>query len=115
MLYEEGVLQIPASEDIDLDADQVYDACNGHISPPTCQSAVFGRYNDVILNVRQFVIILYFPFLDLHRFSFRVGSWIWDLSFQFTVLFSHCDCWFAPLGYESLLRDPMVVMSKVLS
>lgn len=70
MLYEEGVLQSPASEDIDLDPDQVYDACNGHISPPTCQSAVFGRYNDVILNVRQFVIILYFPFLDLHRFSF---------------------------------------------
>ena len=51
MLYALGVLQNAASEDIDLDADQVYDTLIGKISPQALRSAVIGQYNDVIMDV----------------------------------------------------------------
>ena len=51
MLYALGVLQDAASEDIDLDADQVYDTLIGKISPQALRSAVIGQYNDVITDV----------------------------------------------------------------
>jgi hypothetical protein len=62
LLYALGVLQNAASEDIDLDADQVYDTLIGKISPQALRSAVIGQYNDVITDVSYFVIFLYFPF-----------------------------------------------------
>ena len=51
MLYALGVLQNAASEDIDLDADQVYDTSIGKISPQALRSAVIGQNNDVIMDV----------------------------------------------------------------
>jgi hypothetical protein len=51
MVYGLGVLQNAASEDIDLDADQVYDTLIGMISPQALLSAVIGQYNDVIMDV----------------------------------------------------------------
>jgi hypothetical protein len=51
MLYALGVFQNAASEDIDLDADQVYDTLIGKISPQALQSAVIGQYNEVIMDV----------------------------------------------------------------
>jgi hypothetical protein len=51
MLYALGVLQNATSEDIDLDADQVYDTLIGIISPQALRSAVIGQYNDVIMDV----------------------------------------------------------------
>jgi len=51
MLYALGVLQNAASEDIDLDADQVYDTLIGKISPQALRSAVIGQYNNVIMDV----------------------------------------------------------------
>jgi len=51
MLYALGVLQNAASEDIDLDADQVYDTLIGMISPQALRSAVIGQYNDVIIDI----------------------------------------------------------------
>jgi hypothetical protein len=51
MLYALGVLQNAAREDIDLDADQVYDTLIGEISPQALRSAVIGQYNDVIMDV----------------------------------------------------------------
>ena len=50
MLSALGVLQNAASEDIDLDADQVYDTLIGKISPQALRSAVIGQYNDVIMD-----------------------------------------------------------------
>jgi hypothetical protein len=51
MLYALGVLQNAASEDVNLDADQVYDSLIGKITPQTLRSAVIGQYNDVIMDV----------------------------------------------------------------
>jgi hypothetical protein len=51
MLYALGVLQNAASEDIDLDADQVYDTLIGKISTQALWSAVIGQYNDVIMDI----------------------------------------------------------------
>ena len=51
MLYALGVLQNAATEDIDLDADQVYDTSIGKISTQALWSAVIGQYNDVIMDV----------------------------------------------------------------
>jgi len=51
MLYALGVLQIAASEDIDLDADQVYNTLIGKMSPQALRSAVIGHYHDVIMDV----------------------------------------------------------------
>jgi hypothetical protein len=51
MLYALGVLQNAAREDIDLAADQVYDALIGKIYPQALRSAVIGQYNDVIMDV----------------------------------------------------------------
>jgi len=51
MQYALEVLQNAASEDIDLVADQVYDTMIGKISPQALWSAVFGQYNDVIMDV----------------------------------------------------------------
>jgi hypothetical protein len=48
MLYELGVLQNAASEDIDLDTDEVYDTLIGKCSPQALRSAVIGQYNDVM-------------------------------------------------------------------
>ena len=48
MLYALEVPQNAASEDIDLDADQVYDTLIGKIFPQTLRSAVIGQYNDVM-------------------------------------------------------------------
>jgi hypothetical protein len=46
-----AVLQNVASEDIDLDADQVYETLMGKISPQALQSVVIGQYNNVIMDV----------------------------------------------------------------
>jgi len=62
MLYALGVLQNAASEDIDLDAVQVYHTLSGKISPQALRSAVIGQYNDVIMDLSEFVIFLYVPF-----------------------------------------------------
>jgi len=51
MLYALGVLQNAASEDIDPDADQVYDTLIGKISPQALRSAVSGQSKDVIMDV----------------------------------------------------------------
>jgi len=51
MLYGPGVLQNTASEDSDLDAEQVYDTLIGKISPQALRSVVIGEYNDVVLDV----------------------------------------------------------------
>jgi hypothetical protein len=51
MLYALWVLQNAASEDNDLDADQVYDTMIGKISPQALRSAVIGQYNDVIMEI----------------------------------------------------------------
>jgi len=51
MLYALGVLQNTASEDIVLDADQVYDTLIGKMSPQALRTAVIGQYNDVIMDV----------------------------------------------------------------
>jgi len=51
MLYALGVLQNTASEDIDLDDDQLYDTLIRKISPQALRSAVIGQYNDVIMDV----------------------------------------------------------------
>jgi hypothetical protein len=51
MLCGLGVLQNAASEDIDLDADQVYDTLIGKISTQALWSAVIGQYNDVIMDI----------------------------------------------------------------
>jgi len=75
MLYVLGVLRNTASEDNDLDADQVYDSIIRNISPQPLWSAVIGHYNDV-MDVSQFMIFLYFPLVVQHRFSFWVGSWV---------------------------------------
>jgi len=47
MVYALGVLQNAASEDIDLNADEVYDSLIGKSSPQALRSAVIGQYNDV--------------------------------------------------------------------
>jgi hypothetical protein len=49
-LYALGVRQNAAIEDIDLDANRVYNTLIGHISPQTLWSAVIGQYNDVIMD-----------------------------------------------------------------
>ena len=49
------------------------------------------------------MIFLYFPVLGLRFFSFWVGSWVWNLSFGFTVLVSVWVSILAPLGFGSLL------------
>jgi len=51
MLYVLGVLQDAASEDIDLDADQVYNTSIGKISPQALPSALIGQYNNVMMAV----------------------------------------------------------------
>jgi len=51
MQYALGVLLNAVSEDIDHDADQVYDTLIGKISPQVLQSAVIGQYNNVIIDV----------------------------------------------------------------
>jgi hypothetical protein len=51
MLYTLGVPQNAASEDIDLDADQVYDTLIGKISPQALRSAVIDQYNNVTMDV----------------------------------------------------------------
>jgi len=51
MLYVLEVLQNAASEDINLNADRVYDTLIGKISPQARWSAVIGQYNDVVMNV----------------------------------------------------------------
>jgi hypothetical protein len=51
MLYALGVLQNAASEDIDLDADQLYATLIGKISPQALRSAVIGQCHDVIMDV----------------------------------------------------------------
>jgi hypothetical protein len=51
MLYGLGVLQNSASENIDLNADQIGDTLIGKISPQPVQSAVIGQYNDVIMSI----------------------------------------------------------------
>jgi hypothetical protein len=51
MLYAQGVQQNAASEDIDLNAVQVYDSLIGKNSPQALWSAVIGQYNDVIMDV----------------------------------------------------------------
>jgi len=73
MLNVLGVLQNAASEDIDLDGDQLYDSLIGMISPLALQSAVIGQYNNV-MDVSLFVIFLYFALLGLRCLSFWVGS-----------------------------------------
>ena len=55
------------------------------------------------------MIFLYFPLLGLHYFSFGVGSWVWDLSFGFTVLVSVWVSGVASLGFGSLVYYLMVV------
>ena len=74
MLSALGVLQNAASEDIDLDADQVCNTLIGMISPQALCPAVNGQYNDVILDGSKFVIFLYFPLLCQRFFSFWIGS-----------------------------------------
>ena len=88
MLYVLEVFQYAASEDIDLEADQVYDTLIGMISPQALWSAVIGQYNNVIMDIYKFVIFLHFPLLGLHFISFWVGSWVWGLSYRFSVLAS---------------------------
>jgi hypothetical protein len=51
MLYAVVVLQNAASDDIDLNADQVYDTLIRKSSPQTLQSAVIGQYHDVIIHI----------------------------------------------------------------
>jgi hypothetical protein len=48
MLYTLVVLQNAASEDIDYDADQVYDTLIGKIFPQALRSTVIGHYKDVM-------------------------------------------------------------------
>jgi len=73
-------LQTTATEDIDFDADPVYDSLIGKIYPQALWYAVIGQYNDVIMDVSYLVIFLYFPFLSLRFLSFWLGSRLWDLS-----------------------------------
>jgi len=40
------------------------------ISPQALQSAVIGQYNYVIMDVSEFVICPFYPFLGLRFFSF---------------------------------------------
>jgi len=47
MQYSLGALQNAASEDIDLNADQVDDTILGQISPKALLCAVCGQYNAV--------------------------------------------------------------------
>ena len=51
LLYALGVLQNAASENIDLNADQIGDTLIGKICPQALRSAVIGQYNDVIMDV----------------------------------------------------------------
>jgi len=51
MPYAQGDFQNAASEDIDLDADQVYDSSIEKISPQAHRSAVIGQYHHVIMDV----------------------------------------------------------------
>jgi len=51
MLYALGVLPNSACQDINLDADQVYDTLIGMISPHGLQSAVIGQYNNVKMDI----------------------------------------------------------------
>jgi len=51
MLYALGVLQNAASEDIDVDAGQVYDTFIGKIAPQALWSCVIGQYNNVIMDI----------------------------------------------------------------
>jgi len=46
MLYVLGVLQNAGSENIDLDANQVYETWIGKISPKELWCAVISQYND---------------------------------------------------------------------
>ena len=48
MLYMLGVLQHTASEDIDIDDNQVYHTLIGKNSPHALRSTVIGQYNDVM-------------------------------------------------------------------
>jgi len=68
MLFALGVLQNAASEDIDHNADQVYDTLIGNISPQVLWPAMIGQYADVILVVSLFVIFLWIPLLSLRMF-----------------------------------------------
>ena len=51
MLYSLRVLHNARSEDINVDADQLYDTLIGKISPQAVQSAVIGQYSNVIMDV----------------------------------------------------------------
>jgi len=110
MLYTLRSLQNTASEDIDLNTDQLSDTLIGKISPQALQSNVIGQYNNIIMNISEFVIFLYFPFLGLHWFSVWVGSWVCDISFRFTGLFSDWVSRFTPLGFGLLLGYPMFIV-----
>jgi len=48
MLSALGVLQNPGSEDINLNADQVYNTWKGMMSPQALQSVVIEQCNDIM-------------------------------------------------------------------
>jgi len=52
MPYALGVLQNPASENLNLDADQEYETSIRKISPQALRSTVIVQYIDVIMDVR---------------------------------------------------------------
>jgi len=70
-----GLFQNTASKDIDHDGGQVYDSLIGEIYSQKLWAAVIAQYNNV-MDVVQFVIVFYFPYLGLNYFSLRVISWI---------------------------------------
>ena len=51
MLYSLRVLHNAPSEDINVNADQLYDTLIGKISPQAVRSAVIGQYNNVTMDV----------------------------------------------------------------
>ena len=51
ILYCMRDLWTAASEDIALNAEDVFDTCIGKSFPQELQSAVMGQYNDVIIDV----------------------------------------------------------------
>jgi len=58
-----GVLQNAARDDIDVNTDQVYDTLIGTISPLTLWSAVIGESNDIVMDISEFVMFLYFELM----------------------------------------------------
>jgi hypothetical protein len=50
MLYVLGILWNTASEDIDFDAEQVYNTLIGMIYPEALPSGVIGQYNNVVMD-----------------------------------------------------------------